>query len=143
MTVLKSFSKLLIVLTLFIGAMAQAEVAVIVSAGNRNGSLDKDTIERVFLRTPASLPDGSQASPVDQRAGNAAREAFNDQVLGKSSSELKAYWSRLIFTGKRTPPKESGSDAEVVALVAKNPNLAGYVDAAAVAGSLNEEYKFQ
>lgn len=143
MTVLKSFSKLLIALTLFIGALAQAEVAVIVSASNGNGSLDKDTIERIFLGKTASFPDGSQAIPVDQNEGNAAREAFNDKVLGKSSSQLKAYWSRLIFTGKGTPPKESGSDADVVSLVAKNPNLIGYVDAAAVDGSVKVVYKFQ
>ena len=143
MTVLKSFSKLLIALTLFIGALAQAEVAVIVSASNGNGSLDKDTIERIFLGKTSSFPDGSQAIPVDQNEGSAAREAFNDKVLAKSSSQLKAYWSRLIFTGKGTPPKESGNDADVVALVAKNPNLVGYVDAAAVDGSVKVVYKFQ
>ncbi len=143
MTVLKSFSKLLIALTLFIGALAQAEVAVIVSASNGNGSLDKDTIERIFLGKTSSFPDGSQAIPVDQNEGSAAREAFNDKVLGKSSSQLKAYWSRLIFTGKGTPPKESGSDADVVSLVAKNPNLVGYVDAAAVDGSVKVVYTFQ
>ncbi len=143
MTVLKSFSKLLIALTLFIGALAQAEVAVIVSASNGNGSLDKDTIERIFLGKTSSFPDGSQAIPVDQNEGSAAREAFNDKVLGKSSSQLKAYWSRLIFTGKGTPTKESGSDADVVSLVAKNPNLVGYVDAAAVDGSVKVVYTFQ
>ncbi len=79
----------------------------------------------------------------NQNEGSAAREAFNDKVLGKSSSQLKAYWSRLIFTGKGTPPKESGSDADVVSLVAKNPNLVGYVDAAAVDGSVKVVYTFQ
>ena len=143
MTLFKSFSKLAIMLTFFIGAMAHAEIAVIVSASNGNSALDKDIIERIFLGKTASFPDGSQAIPVDQNEGNAAREAFNDKVLGKSSSQLKAYWSRLIFTGKGTPPKESGSDADVVALVAKNPNLVGYVDAAAVDGSVKVVYKFQ
>ena len=142
MTLFKSFSKIALALTFFIGAVAHAEIAVIVSASNPNGSLDKDTIERIFLGKAANFPDGSQAIPVDQNEGAPAREAFNEQVLGKSSSQLKAYWSRLIFTGKGTPPKESGADADIKGLVAKNPNLVGYVNASAVDGSVKVVYKF-
>lgn len=142
MKLFKSISKIAIGLTLLIGSLVHAEVAVIVSASNANAALDQDTISRVFLGKTSNFPDGSQAIPVDQNEGSASREAFNDKVLGKSSSQLKAYWSRLIFTGKGTPPKESGSDAEVKDLVAKNPNLIGYVDASVVDGSVKVVFKF-
>jgi ABC-type phosphate transport system substrate-binding protein len=142
MKLFKTISRLAIAASLLIGAAVHAEVAVIVSASNGNGALDQDTISRIFLGKTSNFPDGSQAIPVDQTEGSASREAFNDKVLGKSSSQLKAYWSRLIFTGKGTPPKESGSDADITALVAKNPNLVGYVDASAVDGSVKVVYKF-
>ena len=119
---MKKFNKILKTLaisSLFVAGIAQAEVAVIVSASNGNGSLDQNTISRVFLGKSKNFPDGSQAVPVDQNAGSASREAFSSTVLGKSASQLKAYWSRLIFTGKGTPPKESGDDAAVKDLVAK------------------------
>jgi len=142
---MKKFNKILKTLAissvLFAG-IAQAEVAVIVSASNGNGAIDQATIARVFLGKSKSFPDGSQAVPVDQNAGTASREAFNTTVLGKSASQLKAYWSRLIFTGKGTPPKESGDDAAVKALVAANPNLIGYIDASAVDGSVKVVHKF-
>jgi ABC-type phosphate transport system substrate-binding protein len=48
----------------------------------------------------------------------------------------------LIFTGKGTPPKQSGSDADVKALIAKNPNMIGYIDASAVDGSVKVVHKF-
>ncbi|MAY14661.1 MAG: phosphate ABC transporter substrate-binding protein [Oceanospirillaceae bacterium] len=129
-------------MTFFVTALANAEVAVIVSASNANSALDQDTISRVFLGKTSNFPDGSQAIPVDQNEGSASREAFNDKVLGKSSSQLKAYWSRLIFTGKGTPPKESGSDADIKNLVAKNPNLIGYVDSSVVDSSVKVVFKF-
>lgn len=89
-----------------------------------------------------SFPDGSQAVPVDQNEGSATRATFNEKVLNKSDSQLKSYWSRLIFTGKGTPPKESGTDAEVKALVANNPNIIGYIDSAAVDASVKVVHKF-
>lgn len=142
MTFFKSISKIAIGLSVIISSVALAETAVIVSANNGNNALDRETIERIFTGKSNSFPDGTQAIPVDQNEGNAAREAFNASVLGKSSSQLKAYWSRLIFTGKGTPPKESGNDADVKDLVAKNPNLVGYVDASVVDSSVKVVYKF-
>jgi len=125
-----------------LSAQAYAGVAVIVSANNGNTTIDADMVSRIFLGKTSSFPDGSPAIPVDQSEGAASRESFNETVLGKSSSQLKAYWSRLIFTGKGTPPKESGSDADVKALVANNPNLIGYIDSSAVDGSVKVVYSF-
>jgi ABC-type phosphate transport system substrate-binding protein len=142
MKLVNTFLKTLAISSVFIASIASAEVSVIVSASNGNANLDQDTIARVFLGKSKNFPDGSQAVPVDQNAGTASREAFNSTVLGKSSSQLKAYWSRLIFTGKGTPPKESGDDAAVKDLVANNPNLIGYVDSSVVDGSVKVIHKF-
>ena len=76
----------------------------------------------------ASAADGMRALPVDQTSGTPMREQFNARVLDKSDSQLKAYWSRVVFTGTGTPPKEVGGDNEVKKLVADNPNLIGYID---------------
>jgi ABC-type phosphate transport system substrate-binding protein len=134
-----SFSALLISMA---ASIAFAETSVIVSASNGNASLDKNTVSKIFLGKTKSFPDGSQALPVDQDEGAAAREAFNSTVLGKSGSQLKSYWSRLIFTGKGTPPKASGDDASVKALVSKNPNMIGYIDSSAVDGTVKVVHKF-
>jgi ABC-type phosphate transport system substrate-binding protein len=135
-------SMLGILSTALLAPLAQAEVAVIVSASNANAAMSDKDIAKLFLGKTKSFPDGKQAIPVDQNAGTPARDAFRDTVLGKSASQLKSYWSRLIFTGKGTPPKESGDDAGVKALVADNPDLIGYVDASVVDGSVKVLYKF-
>lgn len=79
---------------------------------------------------------------MDQAENSPVRAEFNDKALGKNASQLKAYWSRLIFTGKGTPPKESGNDADVVALVAQNPNMVGYIDESALNDSVKVLFKF-
>lgn len=122
--------------------LTHAEVAVIVSASNSNANMSDKDIAKLFLGKSKSFPDGSQAIPVDQNAGSAARSSFQDKVLGKSDSQLKSYWSRLIFTGKGTPPKESGDDAAIKSLVASNPNTIGYIDASAVDDSVKVLHKF-
>lgn len=122
--------------------VVSAETAVIVSASNANATLDKATISKIFLGKSKSFPDGSQALPIDQNDGTAARDAFNSNMLGKSASQLKSYWSRLIFTGKGTPPKQSGNDSDVKALVSNNPNMIGYIDSSAVDGSVKVVHKF-
>jgi ABC-type phosphate transport system substrate-binding protein len=113
-------------------ASTYAETAIIVSKSNANTSMDSSTVSRIYLGKLSKFSNGEPAVPVDQSEGSATRDAFNGSVLGKSSSQLKAYWSRLIFTGKGTPPKEVGDDAAVKKLVAANPNMIGYIDSAAV-----------
>jgi ABC-type phosphate transport system substrate-binding protein len=135
----QSCSALLITIA---SSMSFAETSVIVSASNPNSTMDQATVSKIFLGKAKSFPDGSQALPVDQDEGSKTREAFNSTVLGKSDSQLKSYWSRLIFTGKGTPPKQSGTDAEIKALVANNPNIIGYIDSGAVDGTVKVVHKF-
>jgi len=127
--------KLLLVAALLIGSAAQAEVAVIVHPSNA-AALNADVVSKLFLGREKSFPGGATAVPLSLTEGSAAASEFNDKVLKKSFSQLKAYWSKLLFTGKGTPPKEVSSDAEMLQLVANNPNMIGYVDAKSVDSSV-------
>ena len=142
MKLFKSFSKLAIALTLLISSVAFADMVVVVSAKNANYGLDKIDIEQIYLGKKSVFPDGTKAVPIDQNEDSAVRAAFNDKVLNTTSGQRKAYWSRLIFTGKGTPPKEVGTDADVVKQVAEDPSLVGYVNASAVDGSVKVVYEF-
>jgi ABC-type phosphate transport system substrate-binding protein len=123
-------------------SVAFAEISVIVSNSNPNSAIDQTTVSKIFLGKTKSFPDGSQALPVDQDEGRKTREIFNTSILGKSDSQLKSYWSRLIFTGKGTPPKQSGTGMEIKTLVANNPNIIGYIDSSAVDDTVKVVHKF-
>lgn len=125
--------KILIVILSLLGVSysAFAEVAVVVHPNNSN-VIDESSISRIFLGKAKSFPDGSSAKPVNQKEGAAITEDFNKKLLNKSSAQLKAYWSKLVFTGKGIPPKGVLSDAEVLKLVASDTNAIGYVDVSAI-----------
>ena len=96
----------------------------------------------VIFSMGKSYPDGGTIIAINQLEGSPVRAAFDESVLGKSSSQIKSYWSKLMFTGKGTPPQEVQSDAEVKQLVAANPSIIGYVDASLVDDSVKVLLKF-
>lgn len=127
--------------TLCLASATWAEVAVIVHPSAGFDSLTEDDVSRLFLGKSKSFPGGAQAIPINQNEGSATREKFNENVTKKNASQYKAYWSQLVFTGKGTPPKDAGDDAAVKALISANPNMIGYIDAAAVDASVKVVYK--
>ena len=114
---------------------ALAEVAIIVNPANA-GSATAEDVQRMFLGKSKSFPSGGDALAFNLKDGSPAREAFNSGVLGKNESQVKAYWSQLVFTGKGTPPKEAADEDEMKKWVASNPNAIGYIDASKVDGSV-------
>lgn len=111
-----------------------AEVAVITHPSNA-AALTSDDVQRLFLGKSKSFPGGAEATPVSNK-NDGVREQFNQALLGKNESQIKAYWSQLVFTGKGTPPKELDNDEAVKQFVANNPSAIGYIDAAKVDGSV-------
>jgi len=126
-------------LTLALGltsASAQAQVVVIVSTKNPISKLTPGQVSQIFLGQTKTFFTGGQCEPVDLAEGAAARNDFYQKVTGKNPAQLKAYWSKLSFSGTAQPPKTMASDAEVVKLVAANPKWVGYVEKAAVDASV-------
>jgi len=113
----------------------QAEIAVIVNPANAN-AVSADDLNRLFLGRASSFSDGVKATPINIAEGQAARDEFDSKVLNRSSAQLKAYWSKLVFTGKGTPPKELADDAAVKAAVASDSSAIGYISSASVDGSV-------
>jgi ABC-type phosphate transport system substrate-binding protein len=113
-----------------------AEVVVIVNPTAGLDNLSDEDISRIFLGKSKTFPNGATAVPVSLDEGAPSRDKFNDAVVKKNAAQLKAYWSQLVFTGKGTPPKDVGKDADVKALVAANPNMIGYIDKAVADGSV-------
>lgn len=118
--------------SLLLATAARAEVAIIVNSSVAVSEITSDQAADIFLGKVDSLPNGTKMVPIDQEDAEKIRTEFYSKVVKKDAAQLNAYWSRLIFTGKGEPPKKVADNAEVIALVKSNPNIIGYVDAAAV-----------
>lgn len=115
---------------------ASADVVTVVSAKNAVTSLSRNQVADIFLGKTARFPDGSPAVPIDQAEASAAREAFYTRFTGKSAVQMKAHWSKIIFTGRGKPPKAVANGIEARTLIAANPQAIGYIERASVDGSV-------
>ena len=124
---------------LMASALASAEVVVIVNSASSLSSATADDVAQVFLGKRSEI-NGVSVVAVDQSEGNAARTVFYDKVVEKSASQLNAYWSRLIFTGKGAPPQQVGGDGDVADAVAEDEEAIGYIDSSAVVDGVKVIY---
>ena len=120
---------------------AYADFAIIVHPSNES-SFDESVICRIYTGKEKSFSNGNKIIPISQEPSSAATEQFNSKLLNKTSSQLKAYWSKLIFTGKGTPPKELENDSEVIKMVAANPDTIGFVSSSAVSDNVKVVFNF-
>jgi ABC-type phosphate transport system substrate-binding protein len=132
---LRTLVPLLSALAMLAGALhdaGAAELAVIVSARSTATTLGRDQVAAIFLGQTPAFPDGVVATAIDQPLGNATRNEFYERVAAKNPALLKAYWSKLLFTGRGQPPREVESNAAVKKLVAETPGMIGYIDSSAL-----------
>ena len=126
---MKRIGSILIGLSLSFGAAAAAaDVVAVVSARSPVSTLSKNQIVDIFLGKANRFPDGRQAVPIDQVEGSAARDEFYLKFADKSPAQLKAFWSKIIFTGRGRPPQEVSNDIEVKKFIAQHPDAIGYIE---------------
>ena len=130
--IIRNCLKLLLLAMSTVTASAHADVVVIVSAKSPITSLTAEQTARIFLGKASSFPDDGDAIPIDQAEGSAIRDEFYSKVVHKNSSQLTAYWAKVIFTGDGRPPEKLESNVAVRKAVANNPNAIGYIDKSAV-----------
>jgi ABC-type phosphate transport system substrate-binding protein len=112
---------------------ADSGYVVIVNAANPVSALPTDEVSRIFLHKAQVWPNGAHMTPVDLPEDAPARDAFSRAVHGRGAAAIKAYWQRMIFSGRDLPPAEK-SVAEVLNLVRADGGAIGYVPAGTALG---------
>ena len=122
---------LISVLLMLLPKLSFAEIAIIVNPDSGMTKASISDVKQLFLGKRNEI-DRQPARALDQAEGSSVRDEFYEKVVSKTGSQLNAYWSRLIFTGKGTPPDKVDDDAEVIEAVADEEDLVGYVTPSAV-----------
>ncbi len=125
-----------ILAALLVNAPAVAGVVVIVNPSANVSEITPKQAKSLFLGKAKKLPDGEKAKVVDQSKSSASREVFLKKVLKKSEKKLKAYWSKQVFSGKASPPKQLDDDAAVKSYVSSTAGAIGYIDSASLDDSV-------
>ncbi|NYE60652.1 ABC-type phosphate transport system substrate-binding protein [Duganella sp. 1224] len=118
------------------GAADAAEFVVVVSARNPVSSLRADQVAAIFLGQSGRFPGGAEAVALDLPVGSALRDDFYTTVAARTPALMKAYWTKMVFTGRGHPPRELASSAAARKLVADNPAMIAYIDKSALDASV-------
>jgi len=99
-------------------------IVVIVNENNATTAMSAREVRKLFLGKSRKLPDGSRALLVSNQP---IESEFNRSALRKADSQVKAAWSRLLFSGRAKRPVAFDDPADVVAFVSENVNAIGYI----------------
>jgi ABC-type phosphate transport system substrate-binding protein len=108
-------------------AAADDRYIVIVNPNNPITSIDRDDLRDIYLKRTITWQSGGAVHPVDLPKQLPARERFTHEVLRKTKTQLRSYWSRQIFSGKAVPPAEAGSVREMIDRVLSQEGAIGYL----------------
>ena len=107
---------------------AHAQIAVVMNPSA--APLSKDQVANIYLGRSFDL------KPVDLPESSPVREQFYKKATDRDLSQVKATWSRIVFTGKGQPPKEQADAAAVKKAVSADPKAIGYIEKSAVDASV-------
>jgi hypothetical protein len=96
------------------------ELVVIVNPAAK--PISKEQIADLYLGR------GGILTPIDQTVGSPIYVEFYKKATGRDIAQVKAIWSKILFTGRGLPPKQLPDSAAVKKVVATNPNAVGYIE---------------
>ena len=117
---------LLLLFSLFTtAATASAELVVIGNLENEVSSLNQKQVQEIFLGRTRSFKNGKRVVPFEV-AG--LRATFYEKLTRRSIEQINAYWARLLFSGRSTPPSLLSNQEMVIEAVKNRPGGIAYVE---------------
>jgi ABC-type phosphate transport system substrate-binding protein len=118
-----------LILAVFTGANVQADEIVAIT-NLAATPISKQQIVDLFLGRASAW------TPIDQTVDSEIYVDFYKKATGHDTAQVKAIWSRIVFTGRGRPPKQQPDSAAVKKAIAANPNAVGYIKKSAVDASV-------
>ena len=107
-------------------ALADEDYVVITNIATPYDTISKNTLRGLWLKKHHVLYSGQEAVMVGIEKGE-ARKGFLKQVVRKDVCALNSYWSRLLFSGKATPPVLLKNEQDVLEFVGETLGSVAYV----------------
>ncbi|MCC1497635.1 hypothetical protein [Alcanivorax sp. 1008] len=132
--------KAAVLLTLLMPLFAQAELVIVTNQDSPLSSLNQNEVKQLFSGQLRSLA-GKPVQPLDLPAKDPTREKFYLHIMGRTPEQMRAYWTRLIFTGQGKPPREVSSSHELKILLGSSAEYIGYIEEEALTSNMRVLYQ--
>jgi len=118
-------SLLMLVLSAHFASTSNAqEIAIVTNAKNSTAPITQADAINIFMGRYRQFNDGRKAKPIDN---NSIKNNFYNQLVNKSPAEIKAYWARLVFSGRTHPPKEGDTTEKVIDFIKSEKQAITYI----------------
>ena len=121
---------LLVILSQFIAVAAmssESEWLVVVHSKSSISSLTHKQVMSLFLGRAKFLPSGERARVLDFPIDSDARADFYRTLTGKNIADIDAYWARLQYSGKASPPLPVSGSEQVLLIVGQESSAIAYL----------------
>ncbi len=118
------------------------EIVVITNANNPVEKLEKRQIIDLFMGKYIAFSDGRAAAPMDLDEESEIKSKFYKKLVGMPLARVNAYWSRIKFTGRATPPIAVNSIEEIDKMLSEQGNVVAYIYASQVTDKMKVVYRF-
>ncbi|MBV1884752.1 MAG: phosphate ABC transporter substrate-binding protein [Gammaproteobacteria bacterium] len=125
-----------VLLMISVSMTTYADIVVVVHPDNPLTQASNAEVSKIFLAKTKTFSNGEKIKLLDLEEGHELRDQFYQSVANKTPSQVKAYWSRLIFTGKGQPPQVLLDSDEIVEAIEEDANGIGYIDPDSVTDSV-------
>lgn len=126
---------------LLISAQAWADIVVVAHPQSELKNLTKQQVIDIYMGQLQISADGGKIVPYDQPQDSEIRAAFYQNLTGKPVASVNAYWARLLFTGRASPPRQPSDSMSIVDIVAESLYAIGYIDEKDLDGRVSIVFK--
>ena len=102
-----------------------AEIVVIGNIKNSQQQLTAVQVQDIYMGRTRTFPDRKFAYPFDQTD---LRGEFYLKLTQRPVAQINAYWARLMFSGKTSPPTKLPDDQSIIEIVKKHEGAIGYIN---------------
>ena len=115
---------ILFTLLLMMSPLVVADIIVIGNLENKLNLLTKKQVQAIFMGRTRSFSNGIRALPLDEVG---LRTEFYEKLTHRSIRQIDAYWARMTFGGKSSPPPMEQGQQNIIDEVRKTKGKIAYI----------------
>lgn len=130
---------IMLVCALCIVSRGQSQISIIVGKSVRH-TVDVLQMRQMFSGAKLTWTNGEKVVIADQ-SDAAIGKKFYALFTGKTISQVRLEWMKLVLSGQASAPTKCMNDAAVKTYVRENPNAVGFISSSSVDESVKELYR--
>jgi ABC-type phosphate transport system substrate-binding protein len=107
--------------------LKKQDIQVVVNRQAELTELTQQQVLGLFLGRVRNFPNGKAVKAIDNEVSSDIRARFFETLTGKSISDIDAYWARLRYSGRASPPREMKDTGSILDAVRQNREAIAYI----------------